>query len=177
MGTRGRERANELQRAYRLAHGYPRRDPSRTTCVGCDGPLRPASTKYCSTTCRRDVNYRAFIDRWLRGEVDGGTQGGVSIHIRRYLIEQGGEQCSQCGWNVRHPCTGKVPLEIDHVNGSYADNTTANLRLLCPNCHALTPTFKGLNRGNGRPYAIVRSGAGRGIRTLGISLTRRTLYP
>ena len=52
-----------------------------------------------------------------------------------------------------------MPLEIDHVNGNYADNSPANLRLLCPNCHALTPTFKGLNRGNGRPYAVVRRGS------------------
>jgi len=26
------------------------------------------------------------------------------------------------------------------------------MRLLCPNCHAQTPTYKSKNRGNGRAY-------------------------
>jgi hypothetical protein len=49
-----------------------------------------------------------------------------------------------------------VPLDIDHINGSYIDNSPSNVRLLCPSCHALTPTYKGLNRGNGRPWTMVR---------------------
>jgi HNH endonuclease len=80
----------------------------------------------------------------------------VSRHIRRYLLEIGGEQCSRCGWSERHAITGRVPLEMDHLNGNYADNRLQNLRLLCPSCHALTPNFKALNKGKGRPYAIVR---------------------
>jgi RNase P subunit RPR2 len=80
----------------------------------------------------------------------------VSDHVRRYLIEQGGERCSRCGWHERHPITGRVPLEIDHLDGNYANNSLSNVRLLCPNCHALTPTYRALNKGNGRPWAMVR---------------------
>jgi 5-methylcytosine-specific restriction endonuclease McrA len=39
-----------------------------------------------------------------------------------------------------------VPIEVDHVNGKNTDHRLENLRLLCPNCHALTPTWRGRKR-------------------------------
>jgi hypothetical protein len=76
--------------------------------------------------------------------------GGISNHIKRYVNEKYGNQCSECGWSKQHPLTGNVPLEIDHINGDAEDNREENLRLLCPNCHALTLNFRNLNKGNGR---------------------------
>jgi hypothetical protein len=38
-----------------------------------------------------------------------------------------------------------IPLELDHINGEHDDNRLGNLRLLCPNCHALTDTYRGRN--------------------------------
>jgi hypothetical protein len=72
------------------------------------------------------------------------------------LIEIGGERCSKCRSHKRHPVTGRVPLEIDHLDGNYADNSPSNVGLLCPNCHALTPTYRALNKGNGRPSKFGR---------------------
>lgn len=39
-----------------------------------------------------------------------------------------------------------IPLELDHINGKREDNRIENLRILCPNCHALTPTYRGKNK-------------------------------
>jgi len=39
-----------------------------------------------------------------------------------------------------------IPLELDHIDGNHQNNALDNLRLLCPNCHSLTPTFRGKNK-------------------------------
>lgn len=76
------------------------------------------------------------------------------VFIRRRLVELYGERCMRCGWAERNPVTERVPLDIEHVDGDWTNNTPSNLALLCPNCHSLTPTYKGLNRGRGREYRM-----------------------
>lgn len=40
-----------------------------------------------------------------------------------------------------------IVLEVDHIDGDRVNNVLSNLRLLCPNCHSQTPTFRGKNIG------------------------------
>jgi hypothetical protein len=79
---------------------------------------------------------------------------GVSSHVVRYLRELFGKECVLCGWNRINPVTCRVPLEIDHIDGDSENNTESNLRLICPNCHSLTPNFRNLNRGKGRKWRM-----------------------
>ncbi|MEU4348730.1 HNH endonuclease [Streptomyces sp. NPDC023838] len=57
-----------------------------------------------------------------------------------------GERCALCGteptWR-RHP----LPLEVDHIDGDWRNNRIENLRLLCPNCHSTTDTYRGRSKG------------------------------
>lgn len=55
------------------------------------------------------------------------------------------KKCEICGWAERSK-DGRIPLELDHVNGNSKDNRLKNLRILCPNCHSLQPTHRGRNR-------------------------------
>lgn len=61
--------------------------------------------------------------------------------LRERLIRAGlkDRRCEVCGiseWQG-HP----LPLHLDHIDGDRTNNLLENLRMLCPNCHALTPTW------------------------------------
>ncbi len=72
------------------------------------------------------------------------------MFLRHYLVAKYGEKCSRCGWAGRNPVTGRVTIEVEHIDGDWRNNRPENLTLLCPNCHSLTPTYKALNKGHGR---------------------------
>lgn len=55
-------------------------------------------------------------------------------------VERRCDTCSRDTW-----LAGPIPLQLDHIDGNRMNCTEANLRLLCPTCHALTPTFSGRN--------------------------------
>lgn len=52
--------------------------------------------------------------------------------------------CSNC--NLDTWLGLPIPLELDHIDGVHLNNSLDNLRLLCPNCHAQTPTYRGKNK-------------------------------
>ncbi len=70
-----------------------------------------------------------------------------SYKLKRRLFLAGlkKQQCEECGW-AKKAQGGRLPLELDHVNGNSRDNRLLNLRVLCPNCHSLKPTHRGMNR-------------------------------
>jgi hypothetical protein len=77
--------------------------------------------------------------------VDGSTC--KSSWLRLRLVEENilDPECAACGGRTWHG--HPIPLELDHKNGDRRDNRLENLALLCPNCHALTPTYRGRNIG------------------------------
>ena len=70
-----------------------------------------------------------------------------SYKLKRRLYEEGlkEQKCEICGW-AEISSDGRIPLELDHINGRHNDNRLENLRVLCPNCHSLQPTHRGKNK-------------------------------
>lgn len=127
----------------------------KKTCKSCKSEMidnRGRTKTYCSVQCKRDYDYKEYITKWIAGDINAVTRGNGSIsnYVRRWLKEQYGECCWECNWCEINPTTGKIPIEVDHIDGDYTNDNPDNLRLLCPNCHSLTPTYKARNKGNGR---------------------------
>ena len=52
-------------------------------------------------------------------------------------------QCEICNINSWNEMT--IQCELDHINGNSSDHRLENLRILCPNCHSQTHTFRAKN--------------------------------
>ena len=116
------------------------------TCACCKQHfLGRKGRKYCDD-CSKNKDYRktqdvndAKTDRVRR-----------QILIRKYGHACQVESCRHSTWNGL-----PIPLELDHIDGKSNNNVESNLRVICPNCHAQTPNYKGKNMGNGTRKFII----------------------
>lgn len=129
-------------------------------CTLCGEMLptrRQGARKDVHKVCLYAEKRNEFLVKWVAGEltptqVASGTKHSrrLTAIARRILLDRCNGKCEKCGWSEINPFTGRVPLETDHINGNPYDDRYGNFRVLCPNCHALTATHKGANRGFGR---------------------------
>lgn len=116
-------------------------------CKNCKISLRGiCGSKYCSQKCHKRYNKSKTYEKLEKGQPVN------SKAAKSALIWKHGNRCMECGWDKINQHTGNVPIELEHVDGNYKNNKLENLKLLCPNCHSLTPTYKGANKGSGREY-------------------------
>jgi len=68
-----------------------------------------------------------------------------SNKIRLKLLKEGYKEykCENCG--LTEWMGQPIPLELHHKDGNHHNNTINNYSLLCPNCHALTDSYRGKN--------------------------------
>jgi len=112
-------------------------------CLNCG--CVTTNSKYCSLKCQQEYQQQQVFDAIENGDTTFDFR-----NYKRYLIHKHGEKCMDCGWGEQNQYSGKIPIELEHIDGDSNNNSLDNLKLLCPNCHSLTPTYKALNTGNGR---------------------------
>lgn len=69
--------------------------------------------------------------------------GGGSHLLKKRLFKEKifEKKCYRCG--LTNWLGNELSLELEHINGDHFDNRIENLTILCPNCHSLTPTYRG----------------------------------
>lgn len=101
--------------------------------------------KYCSRECMMAFWWKNAKAELLLLGVDNSSANRAG---KKYLIELHNGKCQICGlseWQEQ-----PMPLVLDHFDGDPYNNSLSNLRITCNNCDALSPTYKGRNKGNGR---------------------------
>lgn len=124
-------------------------------CLNCGKDITSAKNtfhKYCSNQCQHQYQYNQWIKKYKQDNsiAESSKWGQIPQFLRHYIFDKFENKCCKCGWSEINPFTNTIPLEIDHIDGNYKNNSENNLQLLCPNCHSLTLTYRGANRGNGR---------------------------
>ena len=125
---------------------------SKKFCKLCDNELNAKHKIFCNHTCQMECQYNEYIEQWQEGNKLGyiGKVKAISKHIRKYMLIKYNNTCQECGWNKLHPVDNKPLVEIDHIDGDASNCKESNLRVLCPNCHSMTSTFRARNKNSAR---------------------------
>lgn len=62
-------------------------------------------------------------------------------NLKKNLIIEREHKCENC--NLKEWLSQPIVLELEHCDGDKYNNSRDNLKLLCPNCHSQTKTWRG----------------------------------
>ncbi|MER6850028.1 HNH endonuclease signature motif containing protein [Streptomyces flaveolus] len=100
------------------------------------------------TERQRDNRRRRTAEEILVEESSAHAKRVPGSRLKRAMLELGTEErCTLCG--IEPMWLGEpLPLEVDHIDGNWRNNRMENLRMLCPNCHAATDSYRGRGKGH-----------------------------
>lgn len=108
--------------------------------------IRSTNVKNFKLRCHQLGLDTSHIKGGKRGRPSSGKRNSRDSLLRKKLMSDV-NFVHKCGWcNNTHWFEGLIPLELDHIDGDPINDSPDNLRFLCPNCHALTPTYRHKNR-------------------------------
>lgn len=117
-------------------------------CKNCSKFVTKRNNVYCDKECYTEYQFKQSLEKFKEGKVKDNKT------LKKILVYLEGEKCKVCSqgntWNNL-----PLSLQVDHKDGNSDNNMPENVRLVCPNCHSLTSTYKSLNKkGRGKRTCI-----------------------
>lgn len=111
--------------------------------------VKESSKKYSETIKMRTPEIWKIInekrEEALKNKIIETNYGELSFErLRKRIIYEQDSKCNRC--DLSEWMGEKIPLELEHKDGNHFNNDRDNLEILCPNCHALTSTWRGRNK-------------------------------
>jgi hypothetical protein len=173
LREKSRQRSEQVRRDYEA-------NPKHCRYCGRVLPFEKGRGKFCNQTCAAYYNNNAVahkgddaslcscgnvkrkqnkycpqcIEKHVYNQATSLLEAKRDRSRKRILVDQRGWRCEVCG--LSEWMDKRIPLEIDHIDGNSHNNVEQNLRLICPNCHAQTETYKGANAGKGSSRQAMR---------------------
>lgn len=141
----GRELTESHKQHIAFGRKYDTTITNTRKCAFCDEEFKCKSSdtrQYCSNNC--SAKHRSSIREHAMLHLAFDELPNKRKRNRIFDEQQG--RCSVCGlkdWNGQ-----PITLELDHISGDRSDESRNNLRLICPNCHSQTHTYKVKNIDN-----------------------------
>lgn len=123
--------------------GKPLSKKHSIACIYCK-KITPAGNKFCDNVC---------FQEWRSIPAANFCYEGKGSH-KKVLIRERGHVCESCKnseWLGR-----RITLELEHIDGDNKNNVRENLKLLCPNCHSYTPTWRKAKKPRNKYTSLVR---------------------
>ena len=95
-------------------------------CNNCNKIIN-SRNKFCSIECQKEFQYNEYIKKWKNNGcafyIFAQCHSGVYRSLyKTFLFNKYKNKCSRCGWGEKNIYTGKIPLEVEHIDGNYKNN-------------------------------------------------------